>query len=660
MKNKNKNKNNTYEHIKQIGVLLSMLVFLLSIFYIFPNSVSASLICGDDYYYEEDGVVYKQLDEAFDSESLNIATLDGSKCIDSTFYFFQFRGYNQYDFYKSHNGVGAPAIYLNPVYWNDTSPSVESTANCGTDIYYESDGNVYKSIDGSSNKIDLGAGDISEGACDCGTGEYYFKRPNDNVIRVNHESDSKSNLGDLGDISTYGPPACLIGGGLVCVYGESECGEDIVLGCTDLGATNYNASANWDNGSCTYPVTQGCTDPDATNYDPDATDNDGSCTYPPTQGCTDPEAINYNPSAVDDNGSCAYQIDLEPPYDLSFVIKNFFSQDYEISDLSFIWSGDTGDSSDPTTVLGSNDNGRFSTQYDDEGEKTVQVYAEYQGERVSETAICDYEISSCGICPEGYSCVNGSCQYAGITASCAAYTSAEAANPTVYFDTGSDVYWRAEVSDTDQALTYNWNDDYDPSFVDGSGGGGDAYRVTGPITVSELGESVANQYDANDSYVTNLRVSDGIGFADSSCAIITKQCNFDIECITLGYVDGTTCDPSTFVCIPPPIIIVEPLKIDPAITNKGSYCGLAWEVDNVDYCDLKKDNETVDLYELGLVDTSTTTEYLELEVEDEDWEAGVLTVTPGTYSLECRQTATQEIMYAGPVKCLFNPDVKEE
>jgi len=93
-------------------------------------------------------------------------------------------------------------------------------------------------------------------------------------------------------------------------------------GCTNETATNYNPAANWDNGSCivegcTDPaafnydplatldngtcVTGGCTNPEASNYDPTADVDDGSCTI---EGCTNPSATNYNPSATIDNGSC--------------------------------------------------------------------------------------------------------------------------------------------------------------------------------------------------------------------------------------------------------------------------------------------------------------------------------------------------------------------
>ncbi|MBQ47555.1 MAG: hypothetical protein CMP10_08800, partial [Zetaproteobacteria bacterium] len=47
-------------------------------------------------------------------------------------------------------------------------------------------------------------------------------------------------------------------------------------------------------------LVQGCTDPEANNYDETAEEDDGSCEYDepePILGCTDPTADNYNPEA---------------------------------------------------------------------------------------------------------------------------------------------------------------------------------------------------------------------------------------------------------------------------------------------------------------------------------------------------------------------------
>ena len=73
-------------------------------------------------------------------------------------------------------------------------------------------------------------------------------------------------------------------------------------GCMDNTAVNYNPNANIEDGSCCYVA--GCMDEAANNYDPTACFDDGSCTY--TYGCTDANAVNYNPSALFDDGSCCY------------------------------------------------------------------------------------------------------------------------------------------------------------------------------------------------------------------------------------------------------------------------------------------------------------------------------------------------------------------
>ena len=111
-----------------------------------------------------------------------------------------------------------------------------------------------------------------------------------------------------------------------CPDNTNACITLIVNGCTDPTATNYNAAANVDDSSCTYPV-PGCMDPTACNYNSAATVSDGSCTQPAANtncagnclsgfsdfgagcvaivtGCTDPLACNYDASANVDDSSC--------------------------------------------------------------------------------------------------------------------------------------------------------------------------------------------------------------------------------------------------------------------------------------------------------------------------------------------------------------------
>ena len=70
------------------------------------------------------------------------------------------------------------------------------------------------------------------------------------------------------------PPATFPEEGLIYVWNGG------VTGCMDISACNYDANAEFDNGSCEYCSCNsecGCTDPNACNYDELATVDDGSC-----------------------------------------------------------------------------------------------------------------------------------------------------------------------------------------------------------------------------------------------------------------------------------------------------------------------------------------------------------------------------------------------
>ena len=102
----------------------------------------------------------------------------------------------------------------------------------------------------------------------------------------------------------------------------------IIQGCTDGNATNYEPTANEDDGSCEYSdedgdgvfdylEIEGCTDFNATNFDENATEDDESCVFKDTdedgvfdhleiEGCTDQKATNYDRGATELDGSCVY------------------------------------------------------------------------------------------------------------------------------------------------------------------------------------------------------------------------------------------------------------------------------------------------------------------------------------------------------------------
>ena len=82
---------------------------------------------------------------------------------------------------------------------------------------------------------------------------------------------------------------------------DLNCSISIVNGCTDASATNFNANANNDDGSC---YIGGCMQIEANNYNSSATQDDGSCVI---EGCTSSSACNFNVNANNDNGSCTYE-----------------------------------------------------------------------------------------------------------------------------------------------------------------------------------------------------------------------------------------------------------------------------------------------------------------------------------------------------------------
>lgn len=98
----------------------------------------------------------------------------------------------------------------------------------------------------------------------------------------------------------------------VAVISKDDCNEDVdpvIYGCTDPNATNYNASAGYDDNSCTYP----CLDCNGECPCADGSYSANCCPPNPVPGCTDNTALNFDAFATypcnDNNSCCQYPLD---------------------------------------------------------------------------------------------------------------------------------------------------------------------------------------------------------------------------------------------------------------------------------------------------------------------------------------------------------------
>ena len=73
--------------------------------------------------------------------------------------------------------------------------------------------------------------------------------------------------------------------------------------------------------ACPPEMISGCMDSLACNYNLEATEDNGSCVLP--DGCIDDSACNYDSSASCDDGSCLYESDALPnPIEITFIEDN--------------------------------------------------------------------------------------------------------------------------------------------------------------------------------------------------------------------------------------------------------------------------------------------------------------------------------------------------
>ena len=124
------------------------------------------------------------------------------------------------------------------------------------------------------------------------------------LMAVNYDS-----LANTTDGSCYYVPGCTNSSyleyytqGFTADFNDGSCQTEAIWGCTDSLAFNYDSIANIDNGGC-VAIIYGCMQPLAFNYNPNANVDDNSC-VPYIYGCTDPTMYNFCNTCNVDDGSC--------------------------------------------------------------------------------------------------------------------------------------------------------------------------------------------------------------------------------------------------------------------------------------------------------------------------------------------------------------------
>jgi len=127
------------------------------------------------------------------------------------------------------------------------------------------------------------------------------------------------------------------------IWSDTECdcitGPELVIeGCTDPSESNYDPMANCDDGSCgsTCPDPGDCDDNDCSNGFESWNFTDCICESTPSiEGCTIPTATNFDPSANCDDGSCVF---AEPS---ELIIMTAFSPNGDgINDRFYLMGSD--------------------------------------------------------------------------------------------------------------------------------------------------------------------------------------------------------------------------------------------------------------------------------------------------------------------------------
>ena len=121
--------------------------------------------------------------------------------------------------------------------------------------------------------------------------------------------------------------------------------KELVKGCMNSTANNYNANATEEDNTCDYDLDDdgvldadeilGCTNSTANNYNAEATEKDNTCDYDLDDdgvldteeilGCTDSTAYNYNAEATEEDNTCIFNFQPETRDELKTAVDEWIA-----------------------------------------------------------------------------------------------------------------------------------------------------------------------------------------------------------------------------------------------------------------------------------------------------------------------------------------------